>query len=183
MDGCAVLFVITCYQYFIKPDWSILDSIYLILFRVASSFPFYYALYPKVLSYTGIYLGIPIFGFGAAPHDNQVVWSYMYPGTNWIVGAVVGPSPLLAYSQAGFIFAFFTMALIGLFILLIASIGRQLRGPLQYALYMQGLVFLYYLTQISVQSAFMSSYGILWGLLGIGILFIVSLIFRSALRH
>ncbi len=171
-----VLLVIYSYESFVTQEWHFLETIDLILFRLASSFPFYYMLFPKILPYTGIY--IPL--LTPTPNDNNVVFSYMYPKIDWTVGSVVGSAPLLAYSQAGLTYAIFVMILIGLFIFLISQIGKKIRGPLTFSLYLNAIVFLYYLTQISLQSALVSAYGIIGGFLGIGILFITSLLIRSA---
>ncbi len=175
----VIWMVITLYQSFVLASWQALDSFILIIFRIASSFPFYYILYPKILPFTGIY--IP--GVNTPPHDNQIVFTYMHPSIDWVIGNVTGASSLLAYSQGGFGFALFVMIVTGFFILLISQIGNNIRGPLQYALYIQALVFLYYLTQISIQSAFITSYGIIWGLVGIVILWLISIVFQSALSN
>lgn len=170
--GCSVLLLITLYQSLFNNNWHFLDSIYLILFRGSSSFPFYYSLYPKVLPFSGLHI---------MSTDNLDVFNYMYQGVDWTIGSVSAPSQLIAYSQGGFILALSILILTGFFIYIISLIGSQIRGPLRYALFMQALVFLYYLTQTSVQAAFITSYGIIWALFGIGILFVCSNIFSKAL--
>jgi hypothetical protein len=52
------------------------------------------------------------------------------------------------------------LLVIALFVILIGKVHTCIRGPLVFALYMQGLMTMYYLTQTSVRSVLVESYGL-----------------------
>ncbi|MBS0350813.1 MAG: hypothetical protein JSR33_06465 [Proteobacteria bacterium] len=173
-----VLAIITIYQSLVLGNWHWLDSFILMIFRLSSSFPFFYFLYPKIIPFSGIY--IP--GITHAPHENTIVFTYMHPSIEWVIGSVTGAAPLMSYTQGGLGFAFFTMFAIGIFIFLISKILKKHHSVFRYTLFIQCLVFLYYLTQISLQAAFISSFGIFWAIFTISLLWGSASLFAAAFK-
>jgi hypothetical protein len=97
----------------------------------------------------------------------------MYPTTPG--GAMAAPAHVQAYAEGGFINALAALAVVGLAIIGVAFLHRRSgRGALAHAAYVQGLVTVYYLTQVSLRGAVWHSFGILWCVLALGILRCVS---------
>jgi hypothetical protein len=157
-----IILLLTVMQSFFLEDWDIWRSLDLITFRLASSYPYYVRLYPDVLPYIGIDWGSHLIGLGEPPADSLDVFDYMYPGITWVQGSTPAAAHIRAYAQAGPLFAVVTLALIGFLLTAIGGLRRRIKGPLTYALYMQTLVLLYYLTQTSLREAVLSCYGIFW---------------------
>jgi hypothetical protein len=155
--GLAVLSVL---QLLFQSDWTPIDTLNLILFRVASSFPFYATLFPSVLPHQGFGYGLGMLGFGTRADDNLIVFDYMYPNIRWVQGAAAAPAHMRAFAAGGYIGAIAVLLLIGLFVILVGKLRACIRGPLVFALYMQGLTAMYYLTQTSVRGVLVESYGL-----------------------
>jgi len=156
----AGLALFSVLQLLFQSNWAPIDTLNLILFRVASSFPFYATLFPSVLPYQGSGYGLGMLGFGTRANDNLIVFDYMYPDIKWVQGAVAAPAHMRAFAAGGYTGAVTVLLLIGLFVILVGKVRTCIRGPLVFALYMQGLTTMYYLTQTSVQSVLVESYGL-----------------------
>jgi hypothetical protein len=169
-------YILNFLQSFMSNNWDSLQGLSLVFLRTASSFPFYINLYPDILPYSGIDIGLDMVGLDKYPSDNLIVFNYMYPSVTWIQGSVAAAAHVRAYSQGGLIYALFTLVLIGLVIRLLARLGKklnQLQSPLLYSLYIQGgIISLYYINQGSIRDVLLVSYGVKWVLVGlfIGIL-------------
>jgi len=163
----ALMIVLTTLQSFMLDDWDYFRSFNLITFRMAQTFPYYMSVYPDILDFAGIDLGLHLFGIGEAARDNFDVFNYMYPGITWVQGAAPGPSHLRAYAQGGILFAMVTLVLIGFCLKLIVAVRKSINGPASFAFYMSSLAFLYYLTQTSLRESVLSCYGIFWGVVGL----------------
>lgn len=168
---CTAFCLLTGLQYFYLPEWSFQQSLEQIVFRVAQSFPYYLNVYPDHVPYLGIDLGQHLFGVGFSPNDNAVVFNFMYPSITWIQGAAAAPAHARAYAQAGEGFSLLTVVIIGWALLRIDAFHRRVRGPLTFALYLQMLVFLYHLNQVSLVDAVLSSYGLLWAVVALAPMF------------
>jgi hypothetical protein len=169
--GAFVL--LTLLQSIAVEDWSIGQSVDLVIYRLACSYPYYLVLYPDAIPHFGIDFGFHYLGLVDPPQDNVAVFNYMYPTVNWIQGAVAAPAHVRAYAQAGVLFSLLTLASFGVFIKLVGDLHRNIRGPLSFGMYIQSLVFLYYLTQISLVDAVLSSYGIVWAVVGLSPLWVL----------
>lgn len=148
-------------------SWTALDSLALLIFRMSSSFPYYVNLYPGVLPYGGVDLGLNVFGIGEAPRDPLDVHEHIYPSVNIEGAAAPAAAHVRAYSQAGLPWALVTAVGIGIVVYFVARSRSKVRGPLSFALNIQLLVLLYYLTQTSAVEAITSSYGLIWTLFGL----------------
>lgn len=169
LAGFAGVGVLGALQLFVfqGDSWTALDSVALIIFRLSSSFPYYVNLYPDVLPYSGIDLGLNVIGIGDVPRDQFDVFARAYPDVT-IEGAAPAAAHLRAYSQAGLAWSLVTAAFIGLMLYLVAKTRARVRGPLSFAFHIQLLVLMYYLTQTSATEIFSSSYGLIWTLVGVG---------------
>jgi hypothetical protein len=176
----AVIFVLslicllTVLQSFFTQDWTIVNSMELIIFRLASSFPYYLNLFPDLLPYTGPDLGLHLIGLCDSPLDHEEVYNYMYPQTTWAQGAAPAPAHVRAYAQLGPAFALLTVVICGFFIRAIATLRMRINGPSSFALYIASLLFLYYSTQTSLRESILSCYGIVWALISLSIPLLVS---------
>lgn len=170
--GTALIIVgsITAMQRLLLGDWDWLQSIYLVFFRMASSLPFYFEVYPDRIDFTGIDFGQDIFGFGPGPRDNIDVFDHMYTGGFEVQGNVSAAAHIRAYTQGGVPYAMVTLVIIGWAIKKLGDLSKYIQQPLAYGLYASGMVFLYHLTQTSLREALISSYGIIWALAGYFIL-------------
>lgn len=163
----AFLVILTTLQSFMLEDWDYFRSINLLTFRMAQSFPYYMSVYPDVIDYAGIDLGLHLFGIGEVARDNLDVFNYMYPDVTWVQGAAPGPSHLRAYAQGGIPFAMLTLVLIGMCLKAVVALRKSIDGPASFAIYISSLVFLYYLTQTSLRESVLSCYGIFWAVVGL----------------
>lgn len=161
----AAILLLAGAQGFVMGEWSMGDTANLLIFRLASSYPYYVNVYPREISHQG--LSLPT--MGPPIRDNLDVFDQMYPGmAEFIQGAVAAPAHMRAYAQAGVVYALAVLVAIGVILKLVAAVRRRVRGPLTFALHMQMLVVLYYLSQVTLRDTFISSYGIVWSLLGLG---------------
>lgn len=172
--GLGLVFLLTTLQRFMADSWSYEQTFNLIVFRMAHSYPYYLNVYPDLLPFFGIDLGLHLIGMGEIASDNNVVFDYMYPAVDWVQGAAPGPAHVRAYGQGGLLFALVTLLFIGLGIKMAGVLRRYIAGPLSFSLYMASLVCMYFLTQTSAREAVLSCYGICWAMPGIVPLWLLS---------
>lgn len=172
--GLGLVFFLTTLQRFMADNWSYEQTFNLIVFRMAHSYPYYLNIYPDMLPFFGLDLGLHLIGMGEIASDNNIVFEYMYPSCDWVQGAAPGPAHVRAYGQGGLPFALVTLMLIGLGIKMAGVLRRYIAGPLSFSLYMASLVCMYFLTQTSAREALLSCYGICWAMPGILPLWILS---------
>jgi hypothetical protein len=163
----VVLVSLTVMQSYFSDNWDISDSVWLVIFRMALSFPYYVSLFPDTLPHSGIDLGLHLVGMGEPNRDAMDVMDHMYPGVTWVQGYAPAPAHVMAYSQAGVLYAVITLAVVGLLLVGTAALRKRVAGPLSFGLYMQSLVMFYYLTQTSLRESVMSCYGIVWAFVGL----------------
>lgn len=158
----SCLLTINVLQLFVMPSWDIAESSYLVVFRMANSFPYYTKLYPEVLPYTGVDVGLDLLGLVPKPTETANIFDYMYPGVDWVQGDAPAPAHVAAYAQGGMPIAVPTLIIIGIALALVAAAGEGVRNATSYAAYVAGLLFLYYLTQVTLRGALITNYGIAW---------------------
>ncbi len=181
--GAGLIFLLTILQRFMSDNWSYEQTFNLIVFRMAHSYPYYLNIYPDMLPFFGVDLGLHLIGMGEIASDNNVVFDYMYPAVDWVQGAAPGPAHVRAYGQGGMLFALMTLMLIGLGIKMAGVLRRYIAGPLSFSLYMASLVCLYFLTQTSAREALLSCYGICWSMPGILPIWLLSKPARRVVAH
>lgn len=180
----AVIVLLTVLQSYFLDDWQLLHSAKLLVFRVGVSLPYYLDVYPALEPYLGVDVGLSYLGLAQPPRDNLDVFNYMYPSVTWIQGSAAAPAHVRSYAQGGLPLSLLTMLLAGLAICQVARLQRRVAGPLSFTLYIQLLVTLYYLTQVSLIDALLTSYGLVWSLAAVGALWLAGLLggFRSTSR-
>ncbi len=170
--GGALSFVLlNSIQTFLLRSWGALQSLYLIIFRMADSFPYYLNLYPGILPYTGIDVALDLIGLASRPTRPADVISYMYPmKVTLYLRAAPAPAHVDAYAQAGVAYSLLILVVCGLMLKTVAVLGRSESGPVRHALFVQGLVSAYYLSQVSIRDVLITSYGIAWSLVAVAAL-------------
>jgi hypothetical protein len=91
----------------------------------------------------------------------------MYPQVTWAQGAAPAAAHVRAYSQAGMPFALVNLAIVGIVIKAAGGLRSRIHGPISFALYLQLLIFLYFVTQTSLREAIISCYGIFWAVIAL----------------
>jgi len=182
LGGVTFLFL-NAFQIFILGEWEVLQSLYLILFRMANSFPYYVNLFPRVLPYTGVDLGLDMVGLAPGRSENLQAFNYMFPDIRWTQGAAPAPAHVVAYAQAGIWFSILILLFIAAYLVLLSRLKKNTGNPFGYVLFLQGTVGAYYLTQISIRDFVCSSYGLIWTLFVLGVMAASATIVKYAVRN
>jgi|GEM_PF-6443434 len=172
-------------QEFFLADQDTLDfllSISNVLFRMASSHPYYVTLFPDVIPFVGIDLGLQRFGIGPDIATNMEVMNYMYPSLTWVQATASAAAHLVAFAEGGYAWSIVTLLFIGAIISFIGYVGRCVRTPILFACYTQLNIMVYYFTQSSVVSSFTVSYGIKWAFFALVLTLFVETILQSAVK-
>ncbi|MBV9083684.1 MAG: hypothetical protein JOZ62_13475 [Acidobacteriaceae bacterium] len=165
------MLVLTALQTVFLGDWSTLQSLSLIIFRMASSYPFFVNLYPKHIPYLPLNFGFGLLGWGTTLDMNIRVFDYMYPDIFWVQGHAAAPAHICAFAQGGIAPALLVMLLIGGAIVFVGRLrSRVANSPVLFGVYIQGLIALYFLTQVSLRGALLESYGLLYAVLPVAAL-------------
>lgn len=181
--GVAGIIILTVIQLFtLGGEWSVLDSIIHVFFRMANSFPFYVNLFPDIIPFQGIDFFLDMAGIGTSPDDNLVVFDYMFPTVNWTQGSAAAPSHMRAYAQGGILNSLFVLTITGWIMVFLARFRKHLDGPFFYTIFIQGLILLYYMTQTSIRECLVSSYGLRWVIVSLGSAFVLTKAMRSVLQ-
>jgi hypothetical protein len=170
----SIVLLLNFLQTLFSPEWSMGGSFDLLIYRMAVSFPYYVNVYPEMIPYTGVDLGLHLFGLAAQTRDNLDIFSIMSPDITWTEGSAAGPGHMKAYAQAGLIYSFITLVIVGFAVAFVARLRREIKGPASFTCYVQSLVFLYYCTQTSVREAILSCYGLVWTIFVVGVLIVIS---------
>jgi hypothetical protein len=142
--------------------------------RTSAPAMYYPIVFPEHHEYFGLDLGQDILGIGSMPDDNRVVWKYMYPDIAG--GSVAAPFQFVLYSQVGTPRALVLSALLGVMFgilwrsILTGDANRALRSLLGALL----LLFSIYLAIDSLRGSVVSSYGVIWGLIFVLLVFFIS---------
>lgn len=154
-----------------------------LLFRMPSSFPFYVGLYPDVMPFVGMDVGLKKFGIGPSAHPNIEVFNYMFPRTVYVQGAAPAAAHLTAYAEAGAAWSIVTLMVIGGVIGIVGKIGRYARSALVRTLFVCLCISIYYMTQSAFWLSFQGSYGFVWALLPLIAIIAVEQILTAAVLH
>lgn len=163
---------------------SVLDvafSVYNVIFRDASAVPFYMAIFPHQIPFSGIDLGLARFGIGPEITSNLIVANFMFPHDTWAQGAAPAAAQISAYAQGGYPWSFVTMLIAGLCLAGCGQLGRIARNPVVFSAFIGSIVTCYYLSQVDLVGAFNVSYGYKWWLAGLILLVGVQRILELAL--
>lgn len=174
--GCTLL---TIMQQFFVGEWTFAQSVSHIVIRVGITFPYYASLYPDYLPYEGIDFGLWVAGIGDQPTDNVDVFRCMYPDVNHVVGHVGAPAHLRMFAQCGMAGSIGSLVLIGCGISLIARMSHRIAGPISFAIYVQALVTVYFVTQTGLVDMIFSSTGMPWCFLTLGPIWLATDLIRS----
>ena len=158
---------LTLMQSTIVEHWQLADSFRQIVYRMSVAFPFYVNVYPDHLPFDGIYLGLNAIGIGEPSGVSEHVFNFMYPSITHIQGHAVAAAHVDAYAQGGMLYAMTIVTLIGLMLAVMPEVASRLRGPTGYVLFVQLLIFTYYLTQTSLVTAVIGAYGFAWAIIGL----------------
>jgi hypothetical protein len=163
---------------------SILDvafSVYDVIFRDASAVPFYMAVFPQQVPFSGIDLGLGGFGIGPQITANLIVSNFMFPHDIWVQGAAPAAAQISAYAQGGYPWSFAMMLIVGVWMAVCGQLGRIASNAVVFSAFIGSIVTCYYLSQVDLVGAFKVSYGYKWWLAGLILLIGVQRILELAL--
>lgn len=183
MSSVAAFAIFTVWQGLFFSAWTALGSLYMFFFRMAHAYPFYAGLFPRTIPYIGSNYGLALLGFGGGNNDNLLVFDQMYPDITFVQGSVAAPAHLRAYAQAGWPNLIWSLILIGVIFAAFASVRRWRESPFRFAVFVQGLLISYYLTQVGVRSVLVESFSIVFGLIAIISVWGLDAIFRLATQN
>lgn len=149
-----------------------------VVFRMASSFPFYVDVFSDPAERCGIETNhLPLL-----PRPRCVlptkVFDEMYPGVNWVQGYAPAPAHVSAYGELGLGYALLIMALSGLALGALGKVGQVGAGPLFVVFNAVVCMFAYYLAQVPFVGALSYSSGLIAYLLPLA-----ALVLSSTLRR
>jgi hypothetical protein len=159
--------VLTFLMSLMLENWDSFQTLRLIVFRMSHAYPYYLTIFPDIESFRGIDFGLHLLGIGSAPDQTWRVFTYMYPGYFEFEGACPAPANVDAYAQAGLGYAIVVSLGIGVLVRWSAELRMRIQGPVGFALYMQSLMALYYVSQTSLRESVVSCYGIFYAFLAI----------------
>lgn len=133
------------------------------LHRMAAAMPFYIAMFENESERCGIQ-GNLVRKVLAMPEAKCVlpikVFNAMYPEVNWAQGQQPAPATLSAYGELGLPWSICVMALCGIFLGILGTIGGLSSSPLFIGFTVAACSFAYYLTQVSIIASFTYPHGI-----------------------
>ncbi len=153
-----------------------------VIFREASGVPYYLAIFPDQVPYTGIDFGLGKFGLGSEVTGNLIVANYMSPKNNWVQGSAAIAAHIASYAQAGFAWSFVTMVATGAWIAVSGQIRRIGHGAVVFSAFMGAMTTCYYLTQADFVGAFNVAYGYKWWLAALFLLTGIQTLMQQAMR-
>jgi hypothetical protein len=153
-----------------------------IIFREASGVPYYLAIFPDQVPFTGIDFGLRTLGIGSEVTGNLIVADYMSPKNNWVQGSAAIAAHIAAYAQAGFVWSFVTMVAAGAWIAFSGQIRRIAHGAVVFSAFMGAMTTCYYLTQADFVGAFNVTYGYKWWLAALFLLIGMQNFMQQAMR-
>jgi len=179
--GIGIL-LLTALQAYATQTWDLLASVYNLIFRMAGSVVFYLNLFPHVLPHSGIDMGLDLLGILPKPEDPRNVFQLMYPKIGGEVGEAPSPAHVSAYAQSGMWFSILTLILIGIALNVFPYLRRRAASPYAFALFVEGLVLFYYLTQVNLRGALITSYGYVWVIFAVILVGFANTILRGAVQ-
>ncbi len=156
---------------------------YNIVFREASDVPFYLAIFPEQIPFVGIDVGLGGFGIGPTIPTNQIVSNFMLPHDTWAQGAAPAAAHVMAYAQGGYVWAFVTMMLVGLWVAVTGQLKRVAHNGVVFSGFVGAVTTCYYLSQADFVGAFNVAYGYRWWLVSLLLVLAVQRVLELALRE
>ncbi len=146
-------------------EWTIVENVLHIVLRMPAAYPYYLNYFPDTVPFLGADWVDALTGRGTDPGAPFVVARFMYPGSI-LDGAMAAPAHVQGYAEGDVLNSMFCIAMVGVLIAGVALLQQKSRnGAIWHALYIQGLVMLYYTTQASFRGVVWHSYGFVWSLL------------------
>lgn len=162
--------------------WTLAELIGEVTLRMALGYPYYLGLFPSPFSFYGIDWQGMLVGkhfTTPTPDYNLVVSNAMWPGLQF-QGAVPASAVVSAYPEGGVAYVVIVCIAVGVALALAARVGKQAQtSPYVFAVFLALLGMAYYLTQVPLVAALWLSYGLKWGLLGVGLLAAANWLFRG----
>lgn len=157
------------------------------LHRMAAAMPFYVAMFENESERCGIQ-GNLVRKVLVMPEAKCVlpikVFNAMYPEVNWAQGQQPAPATLSAYGELGLPWSICVMALCGIFLGILGTIGGVSSSPLFIGFTVAACSFAYYLTQVSIIASFTYPHGIFAFMIPIAALLAAALIKpRASMQH
>jgi hypothetical protein len=165
--------LVTALQQSYVASWTLTDSFGHMVFRMASSFPYYMKVYPDILPFQAHKFGLGLLGIGVSPIDNLQIFNQMYH-VEVVQGSAAAAVHLRAYSHGGLHWAVFSLVVVALFIRLAGRVAGGGLNPIKYAFMVQSGLTVYYFSQTSLRGALLESYGIRWAIVVLGLLVVSS---------
>ncbi len=172
--GTSFVFLLQALNGWKFGDWTFLENLQHLVFRMPSAYPYYLNCFPKTVSFLGTdWLGV-VTGGGADPGSPFVIARYMYP--NALAGsAMAAPAHVQAYAEGGLMNAMLAIGALGILLAGVTRLARKSgESPIWHGLYIQGLVAIYYSTQTSFRGLIWHSYGVFWSFGALAILAVLS---------
>lgn len=189
--GALLFLLLTGMNFFLQGSSTldIIETASHLVFRMPAAFPFYVQLYPDVLPYTGIDVGLQYFGIGPSEQANTNVMNYMYPDTTYVQGAAPAPAHLTAYAEGGISWSIVILLAIGGVIGIAGRIGKHAHTALTRTIFVCLCISIYYFTQSGFWLSFQATYGLIWALFSLmaivatEYILTAAIAFERSLRH
>jgi hypothetical protein len=138
----------------------------------------YPAIFPHIKSYYHLDLFLDILGIGTMPDDNRTVYYLLWPQHSR--GSIMAPFHFVFYSQGGLLIAIAGSLLIGLLIGVGWTLVVNSTRPTIETCLLGGFltVFAVFIAGDSVRNSTMVSYGVIWGIIALGILRVTRVVFN-----
>jgi hypothetical protein len=163
--GIVFLFLLQALNSWKFADWTFFENARHIVFRMPSSYLYYLECFPDTVPFLGTDWFGALTGHGLDPGSPFVVFRFMYPGLA-VAGAMAAPAHVQAYAEGGALNSIICIVMVGALIVGVARLRRRAKsGAIWHALYIQGLVMLYYSTQASMRGVIWHGYGLQWSIL------------------
>jgi hypothetical protein len=173
--GVAFLLFVQALNSWKFEDWTFFENARHIVFRMPSAYLYYLDCFPDTVPFLGTDWVGTLTGHGMDPGAPFVVSRFMYPGLT-VEGAMAAPAHVQGYAEGGALNSMLCILVVGVLIAGVALLRRRSRhGAIWHALYIQGLVMLYYSTQASFRGIVWHGYGLLWSILPLLLLGMMSL--------
>lgn len=167
--------ILYIFQSFVLTEWSMVDTIYLLIYRTAIAIPYYISIYPSFIGFQG-----PDMLFdGKSVSDNLEVFQYMYPLVGGDFGAIAAPDFIRSYAKGGIFYSLISLSYTSLVFALLGVYFKKIRGLFHFLLLCIFSYAIFYFTQTNWKDVIISSYGIVWSLLFLGFYLFIKRIFRK----
>ena len=167
--GILSFILIYVFQSFLLFDWSLLDTVNLLIYRTAISIPYYISIYPSIIGYQG-----PDMLFdGKTASDNIIVFQHMYPLVESNFGAIAAPDFIRSYSKGGVFYSLISLIYTSLVLALLGLFFKKVDSLIKFLFLCIFSYAIFYLTQTNWKDVLLSSYGVSWGILFLSIYFFI----------